>query len=363
MRQILNKEDIIEILYGAAFLSTGAGGSLLTGLKMLDELEEEREIKLEMISVEAMKKDDHAAMALGYGSADVFIDTKFGDEAVYAFEGLQKIMAKENIDINCLYSLEYAGFNTFTPMYVAIKKGLPLVDTDANGKAIPSFEISLYTIRGGITYPIVMSNTKGDITVGYPKDPMDFEASDLMVRQMGKAYGMKLGVSTGVIDKKGIKEKTIPGAMAYAKKVGKNILNAEKQNIDFIENLKREIEIREICRGEIIELIKNSKDSFNLGTIVIENQLDGKKYFVDYNNENLVIRDESKVIATVPENICILSMDRYEPITNAEIAKGMNISISVVPAPEQWWSQKEGFDCYKSMLEEVGYEGEAVRYS
>lgn len=362
MSKILNKHDIIEILYGAAFLSTGAGGTLRTGLNMLNDLEKESEIKLEMITVDEMQDDDYAALAIGYGSADAFLDTKFGDEAVFAFEGLQKIMKQEYKNVNCLYSLEYAGFNTFTPMYVAIKKGIPFIDTDANGKAIPSLKISLYTINGGITYPIVMSNAKGDITVGYPKDPMDFEASELMVKQMAAAYGMKLGIGTSVIDKAGIENKTILGAMTFAKKVGKNILESKEKNIDFIGNLKTEIEIKEICRGKVVELIKSPKDSFNLGTVVIENQTDSKIYFVDYKNENLLVRDSDNIIVTVPENICTFSMDKHEPITNSEIDKGMNLSISVVPAPKQWWSKKEGFDCYRDMLKEVGYQGEAVRY-
>lgn len=362
MGKILNKDDIIEILYGAAFLSTGAGGTLRTGLNMLNDLEKESEIKLEMINVDEMNDDDYAALAVGYGSPDAFLDTKFGDEAVFAFEGLQKIMKQENINVTCLYSLEYAGFNTFTPMYVAIKKQIPLIDTDGNGKAIPSFKISLYTINGGITYPIVMSNSKGDITVGYPKDPMDFEASELMVSQMCAAYDMKIGVSTCVIDKAGIQEKTIPGAISYAKKVGKNIIESKRKNLDFIENLKSEIEIREICRGKVIDLIKNPRDSFNLGTVVIENQIDSKIYYVDYKNENLVVRDKDNIIVTVPENICTFSIDKHEPITNSEIAKGMNLSISVVPAPKQWWSKKEGFDCYRDMLKDVGYQGNAVRY-
>lgn len=362
MSEILNKDDIVEILYGAAFLSTGAGGTLRTGLNMLNELEKEMEIMLEMIDVDEMLDNEYAALAIGYGSADAFIDTKFGDEALFAFERLQQSMERENINIKYLYSLEYAGFNTFTPMYVAIKKGIPLVDTDCSGKAITSLKTSLYTIKGGIAYPMVISNSKGDTMVGYTKDPKDLESAELMMSQMAPAYGMKLGVSTAVIDKQSIKDKTIPGAITYAKGVGKSILDSKENKRDFIENLKDEIEIREICRGEVVDLIKNPRNSFNIGTIVIENQIDNKKYFIDYKNINLVIRDKESIIATVPENICTFSIDKHEPITNSEINKGMNISISVVPAFKQWWSSKEGFTCYKDMLEEVDYKGDAVRY-
>lgn len=37
MKRRLYKKDIEEILYGAAFLSTGAGGTLTTGLRMLED--------------------------------------------------------------------------------------------------------------------------------------------------------------------------------------------------------------------------------------------------------------------------------------------------------------------------------------
>ena len=72
----------------------------------------------------------------------------FGPDAVHAFKAFQKAFIAEGKEVKYLQSGEMGGFNTFTPMLVAIlsdkdpAKRIKMVDVDCNGRAVP--ELKLY---------------------------------------------------------------------------------------------------------------------------------------------------------------------------------------------------------------------------
>ena len=371
MRRILDGENIRAILYGAAFLSTGAGGTLNTGLRILDDLEKEGGVSLELITPDEMEEDGYAATVIGYGSPDVFLNTAFGADAQYAFDGMRATLAREGKKLSAIYSVELAGFNTMTPIYVAVKNHMPLLDVDCNGKAFPTFEKSLYTVRGGLTTPICMGGGQGDYIHFVPGDPMDFDTADRVIHKVCEVYE-KIGLGTCVIPADKVASLTIPGMITLAEQVGRIVLDnigkfasggADADGRGLIRGIRSVTDgrTREICRGRIVRLEKAASAAYNKGTVVIDNEPDGRRVYVDFKNENLLIRDGSKVIATVPETICTYFADTGEPVTNSELSEGMRIGICVVPAPQEWWEREGGFGMYRSMLEEMGYTGEAVR--
>lgn len=368
--RVLNRQDVLQIIHGAAFLSTGAGGTLRTGLRMLADYEKENKVSLVLIGPEEMEEGTCAANVIGYGSPDAFLDTAFGQEAQDAYEAMRDALAREGKRVSCLYSLEFAGFNTFTPVYVAMRNGLPLLDVDCNGKAIPDFERSLHTARGAVIPPVYMG-ARGDQIIYDPQKKDDYATLGLMLHKVCEAYDWKIGMASCVCTKEQIARTTIAGAVTLAQKVGAVVLDniaAHRESPDpdgcaFMERLRQEIDPRidELCRGRIVRFDKDAQAAFNMGTAVIENEADGRLYYVDFKNENLLVRTDEEVLVTVPETICTYLADTGEPITNSELAEGMRIGICVIPAPEEWWEIPEGYGMYRSMLAEVGYEGEAVR--
>lgn len=360
MSRILDKKGILQVMYGSAYLSTGAGGPLKAGLKMLELLEKEMEPKLKLFHIDEMTDNDYAVAAIGFGSPDAFLESDFGIEAYYAYRGIREELIKEDKKVSYLYSLEYAGFNTFVPMYVAMMSNTPFLDVDANGKAIPTMEISLHKIFNEKISPVVLANNKGDIFICRAKDPTDTKTTELFSRKICEAFNYRIGYSSFVINKNSIKDKLIPGAISFAQKVGKIILECKENKTNLLNRMEKVIKIREICCGEVSEVIKDKKSAYNIGTIVIESK--GQKFYVDYKNEILVVRSDSKVLITVPEIISMIDIDNYYPITTSEVKVGANLSIAALPSFENWWRVPEGFECYRGLLKEVGYEGTFVKY-
>ena len=73
----------------------------------------------------------------------------FGPDAVHAFKAFQKAFIAEGKEVKYLQSGEMGGFNTFTPMLVAIlsdkdpAKRIKMVDVDCNGRACPEMNTTL----------------------------------------------------------------------------------------------------------------------------------------------------------------------------------------------------------------------------
>jgi hypothetical protein len=247
------------------------------------------------------------------------------------------------------------------PILTAINLRMPFVDVDGEGRAVPELNTGLQAIYGIPTSPMVLSNSQGDVMVAYTKDPMDDKAAEKIARQMCMAYDMRIGFSTWVVSKEQMKN-LVPGAISKAAQVGKSILASKKANVDPIQALSKVVEIRELFRGEVMEVQLVAENGFDFGITTFKSA-EGKRFFIDFKNENLVARDDSgNVLMVVPEIICLLDMDSYEPLTNAEIKVGMNVSVIASPAAENWWKIPEGFTCWNKNLELVGYNGGPVRF-
>ncbi|MED9781329.1 MAG: DUF917 family protein, partial [Peptococcaceae bacterium] len=55
--------------------------------------------------------------------------------------------------------VEMGAFNTFAPMLISLMTGLPTLDADAAGRAVPGLDTLLSHINGGATSPLAMATT------------------------------------------------------------------------------------------------------------------------------------------------------------------------------------------------------------
>ncbi len=366
MSRILYKKDIEEVLWGATFLGAGGGGSLQFGLSMLEKLVKDGvDIQLELVSVDEIEENDYVAMVAGLGSPVALLEGSFGPDAVYAFKAFQKAFAAEGKQVKYLYSGEMGGFNSFVPMMVSIlsdedpKKRIPFVDADGNGRAVPELNTSLGSARGYPPYPIGLGNAQGDMVIAYPTSD---KAAETIARQLCMAYGMKIGFSTWGLSREELRNNAHIGCITYAQEVGKAIL-AAKDSGKIADELKKAMELREVCVGTVEKIDLKAEGGFDFGITTILAD-DGKTYYIDFKNENLLVRgDASEAFITVPDLICLLDADKCYPLTNADVKEGMRVFVCLSPAHPFWWADdKKAYSCWTPLLEKVGYSGELVKY-
>lgn len=366
----LYKQDIVEILYGATLLGAGGGGSLKFGMDMLEKVEKDGEvIELDLLDVDEMEDNEYAAMVAGLGAPVVMMDPKlplFGPDAVYAFKAFQKALIAEGKEVKYLYSGEMGGFNTFVPMLVAIlsdkdvEKRIKFVDVDGNGRAVPELNTTLGVFYGHPPTPIGLGSLYGDEIAVYPTSD---KSGEQISRQLCMLYNMRIGFATWGMNKEDFKEALPVGCVSFAQNIGKALFAAKENGNDVMEELKKVMEIREFCRGTIEKLDLRQESGFDVGTTVVRGD-DGKRYFIDFKNENLILRDESgKTYLTAPEGIGTVDLENVYPLTNADTKEGMRILVTMFPADRHWWDETaKAYECWLPELKRVGLEGEQVRY-
>lgn len=335
----LHKQDIVEILYGATLLGAGGGGSLCFGLDMLKKLEETGEIiELDLLELNEIGDDEYAAMVAGLGSPVAMLDSKlpmFGPDAVHAFRAFQKAFLAEGKHVKYLYSGEMGGFNTFVPMLVAILsdkdpvKRIKFLDVDSNGRAVPELNTTLNSFYGFPPKPMGLGSYEGNQIAVYP---INDHAGEQIARQMCMLYDMRIGFSTWGMNKAEMSKALAIGCVTEAQNIGKAFLAAKEKHTDLMDELKKVMTVREFCRGTIEKLDLKQEGGFDFGTTVVKGD-DGHKYFIDFKNENLILRDEKgKTIMTAPEGIGLVDLDTLTPLTNADTKEGMKLLVTMTPA-------------------------------
>ena len=92
----------------------------------------------------------------------------------------------------------------------------------------------------------------------------------------------------------------------------------------------------------MIDVLRRNEGGFVRGEAQIEGIEDyrGKNLKVQFQNENLIaIRDE-KIIASVPDLICIVNLDSAIPVTTEAIRYGHRVLVLSIPAIQSGGHQR-----------------------
>lgn len=360
----MDYDALKALIYGATFYGAGGGGSISGGLALLDELG--KSVKVELHSVSEMDPGAWSTMVAGLGSPIAMKDLNFGPLAVSAVEGMISIARLlENKRVSYIYSGEQGGFNTMVPVYVAAKLGLPILDLDANGRAVPELNTGLNPVYDIPLPPLILSNQAGDITVGLPKNVHDNAACETLARTVSTAYG-GVGFSAWLMNQAMHKSVSVLDQISKSIRVGGIFLydkpHDASQLVQMLHNAG--VEPRVFAEGEITKIDVKVEDGFDYGKTEITGTISGEKFYVDFKNENMIIwGPRNRALLVVPELIILVNLDTMEPISNADTAVGQHVLLLGVPAPEQWWNNPGGYDCWANILKQIGYceIGPAVR--
>jgi hypothetical protein len=359
----------MHILTGATFFGAGGGGPVKPAADLLERLERERGYSLEitLMDIGDMGSDEYAAMAAGLGSPLALIGKDFGPDSVRAFMVFQRALAMEGKTVSCLYSGELGGFNTFMPMLVSIlsdrdpSKRIPLLDVDGNGRAVPELNTSLNSVRGFPPCPIGMGTMAGDEIILYPTDD---KSAERMARALCQTSGMQIGFSTWGMRREELRQNAVCGALTICERAGALLEEAYAMQVLPSERLRESMDCRTVISGVVETVCIEMIDGFDVGQSRIRNE-SGEAVTLRFQNENLFAMDTAGcILVNAPDLICVVSMeaDCYRPLTNADIAEGMQVEIMAVPAHPLWWAQdKQAYRCWEPALKRAGFSGELKR--
>jgi len=271
MSSILKEKELRNVLKGATFLGAGGGGTLRDGLRMLDELVAADKAELTMLDCEEMGDNKWAVMVAGIGSPLALEGGDFGPEAITAFATMQKVSFLAGKNITYLMAGELGGFNTMVPLYVAALLGIPVIDADGNGRAVPELATGLYPIFNIPPVPLTMAGKNGDAMVIILNDPKDHHAAENIARHVCMAYGMSAAFCTWIVDRKLIFDCLVPKSITNCINVGK-VLSAADSREKLVKGLGDLLGAKELFYGIISDIQMKSEEGFDFGVTTIKHR-------------------------------------------------------------------------------------------
>jgi len=345
-KRILRKRELLDIIQGATFLGTGGGGSPKSGGVLVEGFLSGKEV--ELVSVDEVEDGARIVVAAGMGAPEVLLKRGWSRETVDALNALEKVTGEK---FDYVIPIETGGFNSITPMTITVEKGIPTIDADGAGRAIPELQQTMFCINNIPISPTALADNTNIWVVINAEDP--FKMEDL-ARAVTTELGMQAGIVCHIMSGKEMKKVVITGTISKAEEVGKAIREAKEANKDPVEAVLGIVGGFVLGKGTVTNVSTETKGGFDFGKTTIEG--DGRTIRIDYKNENMLAWKDGRLVAMVPDGICYISLDG-QPLTNADIEKGMDVAVIGIKAPDEW-RVPAGFDVFRRVLEALGYRGE-----
>jgi len=134
-----------------------------------------------------------------------------------------------------------------------------------------------------------------------------------------------------------VKRSAVKHTLSLARQIGKIIRNTRLLKQDPFDELCSFLATtsyavaRVIFDGKITDVDRRTSEGFTLGSVSIDNSQG--RCTIEFQNENLVARVESEVIAIVPDIISILDGETAMPITNETLRYGQRVKVIAVRVP------------------------------
>ena len=337
MSWTLYEDDLPAVAIGAAILGTGGGGDPYVGQVMATEALHAHG-PLQILEVNEVPNDQWILAIAGMGAPTVLFEKPpAGDEPTRAFLALERHLGVTSA-VPC--PIEAGGINSLIPIAVASQLGRPLVDADGMGRAFPELYMVTFHAFGQSGTPACITNEFGDVVIlDEVHDNFMFEwiARGVTIRMGGHAF-----VAQFPMQGKQLHQSAIRGTLSLALRIGKAVMEAGTQHEDPVAAITQATNVNGygraffVMHGKIVAVSRRTVEGFSKGTVTVKALAPNERtLYIDFQNENLVVRHGSKeFIATVPDLITLVDPTTGYAITTERLRYGQRVAVLVIPAPQ-----------------------------
>lgn len=366
MRRILKtKQDAEDFVRGCTFYGTGGGGLPERGLEsLLSEMEQGKEVG--WIDVNELPDDALTVCPFLMGSIaphtpEVLEEMKsFGlttplyDHKNTLAKAIMELSLYTGKKIDAVVPIELGGANTPSALAAGVVNGIPTVDGDYTGRAIPEIPQTTPYLFDKTLWPISSVDAWGNVSI--IKDVINYA----MAERIGKlistaAYGLT-GDAGFLMPACEMKKVVIPGTLTECYNVGKLIREAREQGEDPVRVVVDDLKGWILVRGKVTGKEWEDRVGYYWGmhTITGEGEYAGDVLKIWFKNENHICWKNDEVIVTSPDIIIVVNADNGEPIANPSLSIGDRVAVIGLQARPVFRSEKGinilgprafGFDC------------------
>lgn len=338
MMKKLDHTQIDDLSLGSVFLATGGGGDPYVP-QLLTKQALQQMGPVELVSPDELDNDANVVAIGGVGAPTVSLELLPSvQESVDALAAFQTHTGQK---IDAVASFEIGGGNSLIPILAALGNGLPIIDGDGMGRALPEAQMMTYAIAGAKPTPAVACDYAGNITTFSTQDTPTYERH---IRALAMASGGMLTVAEHPMKGSFIKQAIIPDTVSFSIALGKvlrlNRGNAENMLPHLQEIFKKSVygKCELLYCGKVTDKATRIVGGFDIGEATIASFDNSQPdLLIHIKNEYLVAQldlgEHKKVLATVPDLIVIVDYETSVPINAERLKYGQRVAVFAVACP------------------------------
>jgi DUF917 family protein len=325
----LNGELVPTLAKGCAVLGAGGGGETRTGtLSAQQALIDHGSVPL----VDVDELPEHGiVMPIGVIGAPTIGLEKLPDlGAARRLRG--EVERRMGAPVVAVMASEIGGSNGLLPLAWAADLGLPVLDADSTGRAFPEVQQVAMHVAGLKPELIALTDTGGNVVVLHV---VSGEWAERLGRNVAVTFGgcatmvdypMRLALARDVV---------LHGTVSLAMRIGSAL---EAGGDGPVSNLVAELGARRLIDGKVADVERRLSGGFVRGSATIEGggADAGRLLRLEIQNENLAAFDNGRVLATVPDLICVLDAHTGEAIATEVLRYGQRVAVIAFPCHPIW---------------------------
>lgn len=231
MRSIDTVQDIQDTARGAVFLGAGGGGDPYVGeLFLRSQLSAGRHPRIE--SVQDIADEAFVLSVAGVGAPTVLVEHLVSARTfVRLLEESERTYGRR---VDALVSAEIGGANCMFPLALGAMVGLPVLDADGIGRAVPHLDMTTFNIYGCLATPSVLVDDSGNTVIVRTTSN---RTAEHVVRSVASVLGATIYGSFYPMSGRQAKQFAVAGTLSLALEIGRIIRKAREQSADPVRGL------------------------------------------------------------------------------------------------------------------------------
>lgn len=340
-----SRQEVEDFVRGCTFYGVGGGGLPENGINsIMSEIEKGNEVGW----IDPSEVSDDALTVCPFLMGSIAPHTEEVKKEMDGFgltnpqftekEQLAKAMEELadylGVKFEAMVPIELGGANTPGGIAAGVLNGIPSVDGDYTGRAIPEILQTTPYIAKKKIWPVSSFDAYGNKVI------IDDVVNHRMVERIGKliasgSYGLA-GQAGFVLTGKEMKDLVVKGTMSECLELGKLIRESRENGLNPVDETIKFLKGHLMATGKVVKKETDDKLGYYLGTYTIEGtgEFKNNEYKVWFKNENHMMWENEEPIITSPDVITIVDSKTGEPYPNPLLGVGAEVSVIGVKSRE-----------------------------
>jgi DUF917 family protein len=359
LMKISDAETVENLCWGLSFFGTGGGGRIEAGLDMLMPAVKAGR-SLTLVGPHELADETWTCWAIIVGGRDPDEPPPAEELARYGLahetfptivprlvEAVRELNAHAGVKVGALVSLELSSAATAATILTGLELGIPTLDGDYVGRAIPELELTKMELLGKPPTPVVMVDRWGNkvrIT-----DAVGAAIVDRLGRMVSRAaYGRGIATVGHLVRLRDARPALVRGSLLKAIEAGAALrIGAATAANDRLAPLRKVTGGHVLFTGETTAIDWRSMEPYAFRELDYHfrgtGEWAGSEFRIWVKNEHHAIWRDGAVIATSPDIISVLDPQTNRPLmTIGDVTVGQPVVAYAMRALDPVWHTPAG---------------------